>query len=198
MKKRVWTMQRDVEEGLGQLLEFYDIEGIVHGAHIIGTPERFTKALLEMFDGVGKKPKDVLSTLFPVNGNQEMIHVEDMTFFSTCSHHLLPFFGRAYFAYIPNEAIVGLSKIPRLVEMYAHRPQVQEEFTSQVVDAFQEFVAPQGCALMIRAYHMCCMSRGIKQPTSSMKTTALRGIFTKPDVKAEFLSSANSRDWKIF
>lgn len=188
-----------LKDGIKQLLDECVKHGAVSQAHISNTPDRYVKALNEFFAGVEQTPEVALNTLFPAEVNEkEMIHSEDITFFSMCAHHLVPFFGKMHFAYIPNEHLVGLSKIPRLIEVYARRPQVQEKLTVDIVDAFQKIVKPEGCALMVRAYHMCCMSRGIKQPTSSTRTTALRGAFTKPDVKAEFLMSANSKDWKIF
>lgn len=186
-----------VAHGLTKMFELPKMQQAIDKEHTKDTPERFLKAFSELFDGVNKNPEDALNTLFTATG-KEMIHVKEITFFSNCAHHLVPFFGKMSFAYIPNKSIVGLSKIPRLVEVYARRPQVQEKLTTDIVDAFQNIVAPEGCALMIRAYHMCCMSRGIKQPTSYTETTALRGVFTDPSVKAEWLMSANAQNWKVF
>lgn len=185
-------------EGLGKFLQTPKIINAIGREHTEQTPQRYIKAMLEMFDGVNQAPETALSTLFPAN-EDEMIHVKEMTFFSNCAHHLVPFFGKMSFAYIPDKSFVGLSKIPRLVEVYAKRPQVQEHLTSQIVQAFQDIVQPKGCALMVRAYHMCCMSRGIKQPTSYTETTALRGIFKdNTEVKNEWLLSVNSQNWKLF
>lgn len=160
-------------------------------SHVETTPERVVKAYKEMFSGVRKDPRKALSTLFHSRAGG-MLHVKEITFYSTCKHHLLPFFGTAFFAYIPVTQIVGLSKIPRLIEMYARRPQVQEDMSEEIVDAFQGIVQPMGCAIMTRAYHFCCMARGIRQPTSYTEYTALRGNFNQQTVKEEFLASVNS------
>jgi GTP cyclohydrolase I len=180
---------------VAQMLNTGAIGNAVSGEHVIHTPRRVVEMYEELFSGCFQSPSDALNTLFP-SDSDEMIHVKEITFFSTCQHHLLPFYGRAFFAYIPNGKIVGLSKIPRLIDVYARRPQVQEELTSQIVDAFQRIVEPRGCALMMRAYHFCCMSRGVKQPTSYTETTALRGNFKEAAVKAEFLQSVAS-GWSI-
>lgn len=187
-----------VEAGLQKLLNSDSYIDAIGKEHVERTPFRYTKALEEMFNGIHQDPKQALNTLFPAQACNEMIHIKEITFFSNCAHHLVPFFGKMSFAYIPDEHIVGLSKVPRLVEVYARRPQVQENLTTNIVDAFQEIVKPKGCALMIRAYHMCCMARGIKQPTSYTETTAIRGIFTDPNVKAEWLMSANASNWRVF
>lgn len=167
--------------------------------HVKNTPSRYVKALGELFAGVHHTPEEALSTLFQADKCNTMIHIKEISFFSMCAHHLVPFFGKASFAYIPDKRIVGLSKVPRLVEVYARRPQVQEKLSTDIVLNFQRIVAPLGCAVMIRAYHMCCMARGIKQPTSYTETTALEGIFkTDATVKAEFLTSANAQNWRVF
>jgi len=187
-----------VETGLEKLLKSYVDARLISKAHVEKTPYRFTKALEELFGGTKMRPEDVLSTLFPLEGRAEMIHIKEMTFFSNCAHHLVPFFGKATFAYIPKDNIVGLSKIPRLLEVFARRPQVQENLTTQVVDAFQRIVSPQGCGMMVRAYHMCCASRGIKQPTSYTETTAMRGVFENGTTKAEFIAACNNIKFKVF
>lgn len=192
------TWDAIVQEGLSELLSGIVALKGVDAEHVGKTPERYVKALKEFFSGVDAKPEVALNTLFKANNYQEMIHVKEITFFSMCAHHLVPFMGKMSFAYIPDNHIVGLSKIPRLVEVYARRPQVQEALTTDIVDAFQRIVEPKGCALMVRAYHMCCMSRGIKQPTSYTETTALRGCFTTYEVKSEWLMSANASNWRIF
>ncbi len=188
-----------VEVGLSKMLDAAVLHEVISDAHVKDTPIRYTKAMDEIFDGINKNPEDALNTLFPVDNCEEMVHVKEITFFSTCAHHLIPFFGKMSFAYIPDKHIVGLSKIPRLVDVYARRPQVQEKLTTDIVDAFQRIVQPKGCALMIRGYHMCMMARGIKQPTSYTETTALRGVFKdNPSTKAEWLMSANAENWRVF
>ncbi len=118
-----------------------------------------------------------------------MITVGDIGFTSLCAHHMLPFIGKCYFAYIPNKYIVGLSKIPRMIDILAHRLQVQETLSEEIVDCFQKTVKPRGCAIVIEASHMCMSIRGVKKEGAYMRTTALRGIFSKDEsAKAEFLS----------
>lgn len=191
------------EESLANGVSGYLASIVKHGGisleHVTGTPDRYIDALQELFEGVGKDPAKALNTLFSADGCDTMICDKEITFFSTCAHHLLPFFGKISFGYIPEKRIVGLSKIPRLIEVYARRPQVQEKLAMDIVNNFQRIVQPKGCGIMIRAYHMCCAARGIKQPTSYMETTALTGIFKESaSVKAEFLASANASNWKIF
>jgi GTP cyclohydrolase I len=159
--------------------------------HTVSTHLRVVKMYKEMFSGVGKNVNDELSTMFESKADQ-MIVVADISFYSMCAHHLIPFFGKASFAYIPNGKIVGLSKIPRLVDMLARRPQVQEQMSDDIVDAFMMKVEPLGCGVHINAQHLCCMARGIKQPTAYMETTSLRGNFKEASVKAEFLQAVRS------
>jgi GTP cyclohydrolase IA len=184
--------------GLDKYLHSDKIRNVIGLEHIEDTAERYVKSLGELFEGVNKTPEEALNTLFPADGCKTMLHDKEITFFSMCAHHLIPFYGRINFAYIPNEKLVGLSKIPRLVEVYARRPQVQEKLGTDLVSAFDRLVQPHGCAVMIRAFHLCCMARGIKQPTSYFETTALSGVFdTDASTKAEFLSSCNAPKWSI-
>jgi len=162
--------------------------------HIERTPERLVKAYEELFSGVGQDPAAVLRVSFEEVQYNQMITVESIDFVSVCMHHLLPFFGFVSFAYIPNKKVVGLSKIPRMVEIIARRPQVQERLTQQIVDVFQETVMPLGCGAMVRAWHGCVACRGVRKDNVRMRTTALRGVFLdKPEVKAEFLAGVNGK-----
>jgi GTP cyclohydrolase I len=167
--------------------------------HIINTPERFVDALQEYFSGVGVDPKKMLTkALFdPLNGNSQMIHVCDSKFYSMCAHHLAPIVGRWHFGYIPDKKIIGISKIPRLVEIFSRRPQVQENLTEQIVNAFQEVVQPQGCGLMMKASHFCMEARGAKAHGSVTITTALRGCFLESKTKDEFLLTASALKWSL-
>lgn len=180
--------EENLAAALRLMLEGFEARGAVEKEHIQKTPERFIKAYREIFSGVGKSPADVLQTTFSSDADQ-MILVRHISFVSMCKHHLLPFQGDAHFAYIPDGKIVGLSKIPRLVDMYARRPQVQEAMSDQIVQSFMEIVKPKGCAVMIQAQHMCCTARGIKSSTAVMETTSLRGNFKEAAVKAEFLQA---------
>lgn len=159
--------------------------------NIIDTPGRVAKAFQEYFAGCYQDPKEALAKTFNSNCD-EMIYVNNIGFVSFCAHHLCPFMGRVHFAYIPKGRIVGLSKIPRLVEVFAKRPQLQEQLSDQLVGTFMDVLKPKGCGVVVEAYHTCMAIRGIKKEEAYTKTTALRGIFkTRPSVKSEFLDGVN-------
>jgi len=159
--------------------------------HVRETPMRFVKAFCEYFKGLQEDPVAILKRGFQCREYDEMVVVQDIQFASMCAHHLVPFFGRVHFGYLPNKRIVGLSKIPRLVDVFAHRPQVQEQLTCQVVDTFQKVVKPRGCGVVIEALHLCMAIRGVRKETAVTRTTALRGVFRKVATKAEFLNSVS-------
>lgn len=142
----------------------------------------------EMFAGLHKDPAVLLKKTF-VEKYDEMVLVKDITFDSMCEHHLLPFLGKAHVAYIPNGRIVGLSKLPRVVEMVARRPQVQERMTEEIADLVMDQLAPQGVGVVIEASHTCMAIRGIRKPGSVCTTSAMRGIFrANLTMRSEFLS----------
>lgn len=162
-----------------------------HREGLLDTPIRVARAWGEWTSGYGIDPADVL-TAFKDGSERydEMILEKNLPFYSHCEHHLAPFFGVAHIAYIPNGKIVGLSKLPRVLDIFARRLQVQERLTAQVADALMEHVHPKGAAVMIKARHLCMESRGIRQQGHETITTALRGVFLKqPDTRAEFLES---------
>lgn len=162
--------------------------------HFQDTPRRYVKGLLELIAGVNQDPAAVLKTGFEENHYNQMVSVEQIDFVSLCYHHLLPFHGVVHFAYLPNKRVVGLSKIPRMVEILARRPQIQERLTQQIVEVFQKAVQPKGCACMIEAWHSCVGIRGVRKPNTRMRTTALTGWFlARPAVKEEFLLSVAHR-----
>ena len=152
------------------------------------TPERVAKMYLELFAGLseGAEPK---VTFFP---NEErytsMVMERDIPFYSLCSHHFVPFYGHAHVAYIPNESIVGLSKMARILEFYARRPQLQERLTEQIASYMAEKLDPQGVMVVIEARHLCVEMRGIKKPGALTVTSAIRGIFNTQSVREEFLN----------
>lgn len=159
--------------------------------NITDTPGRVAKAFQEYFAGCYQDPKEALAKTFN-SSLDEMIYVNNIGFVSFCAHHLCPFMGRVHFAYIPKGRIVGLSKIPRLVEVFAKRPQLQEQLSDQLVGTFMDVLKPKGCGVVVEAYHTCMAIRGIKKEEAYTKTTALRGIFkTRPSVKSEFLDGVN-------
>ena len=189
--------RKSLYSGIFSMFETEEMAACIDVAHIENTPERYLKALDEYFSGILEDPRALLKkALFPAPQHTQMIHVGGQQFYSMCAHHLAPFFGRMHFAYIPNDKIIGLSKIPRLMEIYARRPQVQEKLTDDIVDAFYDIVEPAGCALLVRATHFCMESRGVKAHGTETTTTALRGCFTMQTTKDEFLSSANRLEWR--
>ncbi|MFC1950722.1 GTP cyclohydrolase I FolE [Chloroflexota bacterium] len=157
---------------------------------LIDTPRRVAEMYAELFMGLGKNPKEVLTVDFEV-GHREMIIVRDIPFYSMCEHHLLPFYGVAHVGYIPNVdgRVIGLSKLARVVEIVASRPQLQETMTTKIADAIVEGANPAGVGVIIQAEHMCMIMRGIKKPGSAIITSALRGTFrSKAKTRAEFFS----------
>jgi GTP cyclohydrolase I len=157
------------------------------------TPARVARSYAELFAGLREDPRRHLQVTFD-EGHQEMVVLRDIPFASSCEHHLLPFTGFAHVGYIPKGRVVGLSKLARLVEGYARRPQVQERLTSEIADAIKEELAPQGCGVMIEATHTCMTIRGIQKPGATMITSAMRGGFkSRPETRAEFLAIIRSR-----
>ena len=159
--------------------------------HTQNTPSRVVEAFKEMLSGYEVDVGQMLtSALFPRSTYTQMVHVTDITFYSLCAHHLIPFSGTVHFAYLPGVYLIGLSKIPRLVDAIARRLQIQEIMTDQIVDAFVQYVKPEGCGIAVRASHGCMQCRGVKAQTSKTLTTALRGAFSNNDLtRQEFLSS---------
>jgi GTP cyclohydrolase I len=154
------------------------------------TPNRVARAYAEQFSGMRQRPADVLNTVFDAD-HDEMVLVRDIEVYGTCEHHLVPFFGFAHVGYIPNEKgqITGLSKLARLVDIYARRPQVQERMTSQVADALMENLEPRGVIVVIEAEHLCMTMRGVRKPGAKTLTSAVRGIFRDSDsTRAEAMS----------
>ncbi len=151
------------------------------------TPKRVIKAYKKMLSGYAQKPEDVL-TVFGDELYDEMIVVKDIEFYSTCEHHLLPFYGKAHVGYIPDGKIIGLSKIPRLVEMYARRLQNQERMTSQIAQGLYGVLKPKGVGVIVEAEHLCMMARGVEKQHSFVTTSSLRGLFKKElTTRNEFL-----------
>ena len=153
------------------------------------TPERVEKAMAFLTQGYAMDVATVLNgALFEVEYD-EMVMVRDVEFYSMCEHHLLPFFGKVHVAYVPSGRVIGLSKIPRLVEMYSRRLQVQERLTTQIADAIVEAIAPQGVGVIVEAQHLCMMMRGVEKQHSATVTSAMRGVFkTQMQTRNEFLS----------
>ncbi len=157
---------------------------------LLKTPNRVARMFDELTSGYHVDPQALLNgAMFTVDYN-EMVLVKNIEFHSLCEHHMLPFSGRAHVAYIPNGKVVGLSKIPRIVEMFARRLQVQERMTAQIADLIEEILDPQGVAVVVEGVHMCMVMRGVKKNEASMSTSAMRGLFrADSELRKEFLNS---------
>jgi GTP cyclohydrolase IA len=144
---------------------------------LINTPDRVSRMYAELLSGYSANPEKIINgALFNINYD-EMVLVRDIEFYSLCEHHMLPFIGRAHVAYLPKGRVIGLSKIPRIVDMYARRLQVQERMTRQIADLLQQTLEPQGVAVVVEAVHMCSMMRGVKKHDARMTTSAMHGAF---------------------
>tara|TARA_R100000501_G_C2610652_1_gene105338 strand:+ start:740 stop:1285 length:546 start_codon:yes stop_codon:yes gene_type:complete len=152
---------------------------------LIDTPKRVIKSWNDIFGGYKQTPKEVLKTFFTITYD-EMIICKDIEFYSNCEHHMLPFYGKCHIAYIPDNRVIGLSNMPRLLEVFARRLQVQERLTEQIADSMMDIIKPKGVGVKIEAKHNCMICRGVQKQNSSMITTALRGNFKEPHVKQEF------------
>ena len=168
--------QEKIKAGVRLLLEGMGED--VNREGLIETPDRIARMYTEIFGGMYEDAAHHLSKRFHVDNN-EMVLEKDITFYSTCEHHMLPFYGKAHIAYIPNGTVVGLSKIARTVEVFAKRLQLQEQLSAQIADAFMEHLEPQGVMVMVEAEHMCMTMRGIKKPGSRTVTVVTRGVFEK-------------------
>ena len=169
---------KKVQEGVRLILE--GIGEDVNREGLRETPDRIARMYEEIFAGLDMDCKEILSKTFTVD-NDEMVIVKDITFYSTCEHHFMPFYGRAHIAYIPDGKVVGLSKLARTVEVYAKRPQIQEQLTAQIADALMEYLKPQGAMVMLEAEHMCMTMRGVKKPGSKTVTFVTRGVFEQDE-----------------
>ena len=158
------------------------------------TPERVARFYAEIFDGLGRDPADEVDAFFGQESYQEIVMVRDIPFYSMCEHHFAPFHGRAHVAYMPDGCLTGLSKLARLVEGYAKRPQMQERLTSQIADALMDRVKARGALVVIEAEHLCMAMRGVKKPGSITTTSAVRGIFREnAATRAEALALIHGR-----
>ncbi|MBZ7990286.1 MULTISPECIES: GTP cyclohydrolase I FolE [unclassified Campylobacter] len=156
---------------------------------LIKTPERVQKSYEFLCSGYTKNPKEILNEAIFNTDNNEMVLVKDIDFYSLCEHHLLPFFGKVHIAYIPNGKVVGLSKLPRLVEVYSRRLQIQEQLCEQISLALYEILKPKGVAVTIEAEHLCMQMRGIQKVNSKTITSSLKGIFLSDErTRKEFYS----------
>ena len=160
---------------------------------LVGTPDRVARAYKEFFAGYEQDPEEILRTTFEeVEGYDEMVLVKDIGVESHCEHHMVPIIGRAHIAYIPNNRVVGISKLARVVDIFAKRLQIQEKMTAQIANAIENVLQPKGIAVVIDASHQCMTTRGVNKPESSTVTSAMRGVFNdNPRTRNEFLSFIN-------
>jgi GTP cyclohydrolase I len=176
-----------ISKVLGELGEDVEREGLER------TPERVAKALRYLTSGYGKDAKEILNGAMFVEDYDEMVIVKDIDFSSLCEHHLLPFIGKCHVAYMPGRKIVGLSKIPRLVEMFSRRLQVQERLTTQIASTINEVLQPRGVAVVMEAVHLCMLMRGVEKQNSKAITSAMLGSFRdRPETRAEFMDLIKS------
>jgi GTP cyclohydrolase IA len=179
------------QEMFREIIRRYDADPTRDGLE--KTPERVEKSLEFLTKGYREDPKEILhGALFDV-AYDEMVIVKDIEMYSLCEHHILPFFGKVHVAYIPDGKVIGLSKAPRLVDVFARRLQVQERLTRQIAEAIQEAIHPQGVGVVIEARHLCMMMRGVEKQNSSTVTSAMLGVFQKQNTRAEFLSLIRER-----
>lgn len=154
---------------------------------LLDTPERAAKAMQFLTQGYHQDPEEILKSAMFEESYNEMVIVKDIEVYSLCEHHILPFFGKAHVAYIPNGHIVGLSKIPRIVDIFARRLQVQERLTEQILECIDNTLKPQGVAVVIEAAHMCMMMRGVQKQNSVTTTSGFKGAFKSMETRTEFL-----------
>ena len=182
------ALERAVRDILKEIGEDPTREGLER------TPARVTKALRDLTAGYGQDARDVLNEALFTEEYDEMVVVKDIDFYSLCEHHLLPFFGKCHVAYMPSRKIVGLSKIPRLVEMFSRRLQVQERLTTQIAQTINEVLQPRGVAVVMEALHMCMLMRGVEKQNSKAVTSAMLGAFrANAETRAEFMELIKAR-----
>jgi len=160
---------------------------------LLKTPDRVAKALMFFTKGYQQEPEKILTSAMFVEDYRQMVIVKDIDFFSMCEHHVLPFFGKAHVAYIPNGKVTGLSKIPRIVDVYARRLQIQERLTTQIKDCIQRTLNPLGVMVVIEAQHMCMQMRGVEKQNSITTTSDFTGIFNTAKTREEFINLIKDR-----
>jgi GTP cyclohydrolase I len=182
---------REIGEHMGRIIEILGLDR--SDPNLVGTPERVAKMYLELFSGITEGAEPTV-TFFPNDERYtSMVMEKDIPFYSLCAHHFVPFYGHAHIAYVPNDKIVGLSKMPRILEFYARRPQLQERLTEQVATFLAQKLDPQGVMVVVEARHLCVEMRGVKKPGAMTVTSAIRGIFFNKPVREEFLDLLNRR-----
>jgi len=191
-KEKNPTIRDAIEIILTQLGENPEREGLK------ATPIRVEKMYRETCSGYQQNLKEIVNGAVFHEKSNGMVLVKDIEFYSLCEHHMLPFFGMVHVAYLPDEKIIGLSKIPRIVDMYAHRLQVQERLTTQIMEAIEEILQPKGCGVLIEASHLCAMMRGVKKDQAKLITTNFSGLFLKDEsIRSDFVNQVNQESVKV-
>lgn len=180
--------EQDLETLKGDFKDIIEVIGEDSGREgLVKTPERASKAIKFLTQGYGQDPDEIMKSAIFHEDYSEMVVVKNIELYSLCEHHILPFFGKAHIAYIPNGKIVGLSKIPRIVDAFSRKLQVQERLTIEIRDCIQRTLQPHGVAVVIEAKHMCMMIRGVQKQNSSTTTSAFTGQFKNQESRVEFL-----------
>jgi len=162
---------------------------------LVRTPERMAKALQYLTKGYQDDPKEILNNALFTENYDQMVIVKDVEMFSLCEHHMLPFYGKVHVAYVPNGKVIGLSKVPRLIDVFARRLQVQERLTTQIAETIMETIQPQGVGVVIEARHLCMMMRGVEKQHSAAVTSSMLGLFRDcQETRAEFLALIRGRN----
>jgi GTP cyclohydrolase I len=185
------NVTNDVKERYSKIID--EIGEDINREGLIKTPERSAKAMLFLTQGYKQDPVDILKSAMFAEQYDEMVIIKDIEVYSLCEHHILPFFGKAHIAYIPDGQIVGLSKIPRVVDVFARRLQVQERLTLDILECINTTLKPKGVAVVIEAAHMCMMMRGVQKQNSVTTTSGFRGQFEKIETRNEFLKLISSK-----
>ena len=181
----------DVKQRYKQIIE--DLGEDTNRDGLLKTPERASKAMQFLTQGYHQDAAEILKSAMFKESYNDMVIVKDIEVYSLCEHHILPFFGKAHIAYIPQGQIVGLSKIPRIVDVFARRLQVQERLTHQILDCINDTLKPEGVAVVIEASHMCMMMRGVQKQNSVTTTSGFRGAFENIETRTEFLNLINAK-----
>lgn len=179
------TTSQSIQDSLKNILEFIGDDPEREG--LKDTPARIVRSWEKLFGGYKQNPADVLKANFQEGACHEMVILRDIEFYSTCEHHFLPFHGVVHVGYVPRKKVVGISKLARLVEVFARRLQIQEKMVAQIADSIMKVLNAKGVCVIAEAQHFCMTSRGVEKQKSKMVTSAIRGVFEKPEVRNEFL-----------
>jgi GTP cyclohydrolase I len=177
-----------IQDSIKDMIDYIGDDSSREG--VIDTPKRVMKSWDELYSGYKQSPEEILERTFDSDGYDQLIILRDIEFYSMCEHHMLPFFGKAHVGYIPNDRVVGISKLARLVDCFARRLQIQERLTKQIAEAINDIMKPNGVAVLIEAQHLCMVSRGVNKQNSVMMTSQLLGCMRTNEAREEFLKLA--------